>query len=128
MTANENRIYLGVVDFAEPTLLFVGHPDSFRSLARQISKRRAFTLECDSGKRRFSVAFVHVTHDDLLSRNGDRFEWRISETEAEVVVQKLLSLSALDNPGHVYLDPIHNVTGCEVVASVGEYSDDIFLS
>lgn len=115
------NIHIGLVEFAEPTLLLVGEASSFSSLAEQIAGRREVMLHCASIKDHVSLCFLPATLGDRLVRQGDRFEWQISEPQAQSVARQLRELAASDRPAHAYLDPLANESAFQIVASLGEY-------
>lgn len=114
-------LYIGIVNFLEPTFLLIGEAHSFRWLADQLTMQYSFTLEQVSGKTRAILRFIPVTSVGCLSRLGNVFEWKISLPEARQVEQQLRELASSQRPAHAYLDPIINDTGVQIVASVGEY-------
>jgi hypothetical protein len=121
MKNQPSGLYLGVVDFDDPTLLILGKPDSFLWFAAQISARRAFTLEGGPGESHASLRFVPTEGSGLLTRQGNAFEWQISALECKQVVEHLESLAARDDPRHAYLDPAFNEAGVQVTASINEW-------
>jgi hypothetical protein len=107
-------LYLGLVDFYDPTLLILGTQDSFLWLSEQISARRAFTLEGMPGKSYVSLRYVTAAGGGRMTRQGSAFEWRFSVIESDQVAGQLESLAATDQPRHAYLDPAVNETEVQI--------------
>ena len=123
MTQNHSLLQVGLVDFAEPTLLLIAFPDSILRLAEDIASRHTFDLAVSAG--RAHLRFIPIEHgDDRLSRDESDFLWFISAEKALEVVAELRGLAASVFPAHAYLDPQHNLAGVQIVASIGEYEPE----
>lgn len=117
-------LHIGIVDFAEPTLLLVGDAQSFAWLARQIDARQSIDFaEVPNQTRqvRISLRLAPRARTGCLRRRADVLDWEISAAEAQQFAQQLRELAASVLPAHAYLDPESNIAGVQVVASKGEY-------
>jgi hypothetical protein len=121
MTNEQSRLYVGVADFEQPTLLVLGKPDSLLWLSKQISARRAFALEREAGKSYASLQFLPTAGDGHLTRQGNAFEWQLSALESKQVAQQIKELAVSDCPAHAYLDPVFNEAEVQVIVSINEY-------
>jgi hypothetical protein len=116
------KIQVGLADFADPTLLLLGDAAAFRWLANEVRARREVKLGAEqSGDKRATLQVVPAETAGEFSRNGNRFSWRISSSEAETVARQLSALADSQVPAHAYIDPALDSTGVQLMASVGEY-------
>lgn len=122
---NDKKVCLqiGLVDFAEPTLLLLGDATSFSWLADCIKARQSLDfaelpfVELVNVKLKLEVAHV----GDLIQRAAT-FDWRVSLDESQQFSDQLRMLATSKAPAHAYLDPVSNSSGVQIVASLGEYS------
>lgn len=132
MTRQDSLLYVGIPDFAEPTLLLIGDEKSLSWLADQIDTRRAIRLEEMRGivsQTLITLRLVPVIKNGNLSRLGDAFDWKISAVEVEKFTLQLRELAVATSPAHIYLDPESNAADVQMVASKGEYDPEkIFVS
>jgi hypothetical protein len=123
MTHEQSSLQIGIVDFADPTLLLIGEPYSIHRLAYEIASRQEFEIAV--GQSQVRLRFVPVVcGDDRLTRKDSEFVWYISAAKAQEVVEELRGLAASAVPAHAYLDPEQNLADVEVVASIGEYKPE----
>jgi hypothetical protein len=122
MTVQQPQIHVGLPDFADPTLLLVGDAAAFRWLASELRARREVTLgKQQPGAQRASLQILPDETDGPCYRQGGDFSWRISSSEAERVARQLSGLADSQRPAHAYIDPTANLSGVQILASVGEY-------
>lgn len=118
-------MHIGLVDFAEPTLLIIGDMASLRWLAELIETRQSLDFGAAASQVKLvnvSLLLDSVRSDGDLSRDQAKFDWRISPSEAGQFAVQLRSLAASDVPAHAYLDCNSNTSGVQIVASKDEYS------
>lgn len=101
-------LYVGLVDFTDPTLLLLGEPCSFDWLANRIVERRTIELKCVLGKKIDSLVLVPVENEGYLLQMGSTLKWNMLESEANVVIQQLRELAVSASPAHAYLDTLNN--------------------
>jgi hypothetical protein len=126
MANDDFKVYVGLVDFADPTLLIVTDASGFRWLAQLIASRQSGDLSRFSSE----IELPHDTRFHLrfsdegvgLERHGSDLFWNIAPTDAGVFAAQLRSLADTDCPGHHYLDPTAGIQRIEVIASKGEYN------
>ena len=117
-------LYLGIADFAEPTLLLVGEANSLAWLAHQIETRRDIDFSKVPNvvpQPGFDLRVLPTAGDGSLMRKDKSFVWEISAQEASFFTLQLRELAASASPAHTYLDPHVNAAGVQIVASLGEY-------
>jgi F420-dependent methylenetetrahydromethanopterin dehydrogenase len=123
MTHEQSLLQIGIVDFADPTLLLIGEPYSMHRLADEIASRQEF--EITVGRSQVRLRFVPIElSDDRLTRKDSEFVWYISAAKAQEVEKVLRGLATSTVPAHAYLDPEQNLANVEVVASIGEYKPE----
>ena len=122
MTVKQLDMCVSLPGFAEPTLLLIGGAAAFQCLADGLSARHELILgESQLGNRCAVLQIVPVENQGQLSRQGERFTWQILFSEAKGVAQQLSALANSPRPAHVYIDPPVNLSGVQVLASMGEY-------
>lgn len=122
-------MHIGLADFAEPTLLILGDAASLNWLADCIEMRQAVDLSTSPLVKLVNVGLTIAPSDDgILSRNDTLFELKISPLEAQQFAEQLRALAVSKRSAHAYLDPRSNSAGVQLVASLGEYSENaVFL-
>jgi len=107
MRNDDPTLYIGMVDFNEPTLLILGDPKGLFWLADLIESRWAGKLSSLSPVIMSQRLDILVVHDDpqggLLPR-GVELQWGLSRKAAGVFPEQLRGLARSENPGHAYLD------------------------
>ena len=124
-------MHIGIVDFAEPTLLLIGEAKSFAWLARQVDSHQEVDFAKVpnlAGQVGVNLRLAPTAQAGCLRRRADVFEWEISVAEAQQVAQQLRELAASASPAHAYLDPESNIAGVQVVALKGEYDPSKLLA
>lgn len=121
MASEPTGLRLGLVEFAEPTLLLIGQPPDLAWLAIEVGSRRAFTIRGASTRSPVSLHLVPTEQAGCLTRQGSAFEWRLTIAEATVVADQLRELAAAEKPAHAYLDPAANLAEVQILVSFGEY-------
>lgn len=131
MSKYASTLYIGTVDFAEPTLLIVGDDQSILHLASYIYSRKIINLSEDPSWVKMMNTNLHLVPTDLsgdIKRLGDSFYLTISDEDAKNFSEQLWNLAASKHPAHTYLDTKADSAGVEVVVSKGEYDPaTIFL-
>lgn len=123
-------MYIGLADFAEPTLLVLGDVASLNWLADGIEMRRPIDLATSPFVKLVNVGLViaPTNEEGNLCRNDTQFKWQISPMEAQQFAKQLRALAGSESSAHAYLDPKTNTAGVQLIASLGEYSgDDAFI-
>ncbi|WP_157039845.1 hypothetical protein [Aquincola tertiaricarbonis] len=124
MKSEQHSLRAGFVDFADPTFLVLGEPESFHWLAKQIEGRCAVALDAVPGKDLARFSIVPTAQEGSVSREGSVLEWQMSSSEAVLVSQQLRVLATSSSPAHAYLDPASNLAGVQIMASRGEYDPE----
>lgn len=117
-------IGIGVVDFQDPTLLIAGDAFDIKGLASLIASSNELTIRNGDLYKLRGIQEIDITYTQGRSsfestKGGIR--WRLSNPERTRISALLHDLASSDAPAHSYLDPENNLSGFEVVASVGEY-------
>lgn len=112
MKESDMHLFIGPVDFADPTLLISGDEQSLLWLADQIESRHGFVIA------NFGVAVIPVESGGKLDEEGGEYEWRIGKEQAKESAERLRALAKAPQPGHAYLD---TDSPRQIVASKGEY-------
>jgi len=117
-------MHIGIVDFAEPTLLIVGDAASFCWLADIFDSRQSLDLSSASIATPVDVNLLlnPVEEGDDLYRDGLKFKWRFSPQKAQEFASQLRALATSSVPAHAYLDVNPCSSGVRIVASKDEYS------
>lgn len=119
-----SMLHIGVADFAEPTLLFLGDGNSLAWLADQIEAEHDIDfaeLPNVALQPNFNLRILFAERHGELRRRKAAFVWEVSAAEALHLAAQIRSLARNTSPAHTYLDPHLNLAGVEVVASLGEY-------
>lgn len=124
MKKDQHNLRAGLVDFADPTFLLLGEPESFDWLAEQIEGRCAVALDGVQGKDLARLSIVPTAQEGRVSREGSVLEWQMSYSEAVLVSQQLRELATSSSSSHAYLDPASNLAGVQIMASKGEYDPE----
>lgn len=127
MEAEEN-VFVGLAEFATPTILFLGDAVSFlkmvtwletgvraplptRELFHSVNLKLKLSLDAN-------VTAVSLTNDG-------NFSWAISAADGRKYSQLIRAMIESNIPSHVYLD-VMDSAGLEIIASIGEYEIDVF--
>lgn len=121
MTNNQHNLRVGLVDFADPTLLLLGEASSFNWLAEQIESRCAVVLECEQGSDLSRLSIAPSINEGRISKMETTLEWLMNASDAALFSQQLRQLAASPMPAHIYLDIEKNLAGLQLVASKDEY-------
>lgn len=120
-------MHIGLVDFSEPTLLFLGDVDALRWLAELIESRQSIDFAATPFASLVNVRLLLDPTDGEsgLGRSGSGFVWSISSYEASKFAEQLRELVKSKIPAHAYLDPKSNSSGVQIVVSRDEYDPNI---
>lgn len=123
---NTSALYVGIVDFSDPTLLIIGDTASLLWLGKQLESRREIDFAKESSmvhQSRVNVRVVPASTGGLTQRGGD-FVWAVSQEDARLFAEQLRGLALAPTPAHAYLDVESNNTGIQIVASKEEHDPD----
>lgn len=117
-------LYIGLADFAEPTLLILGDAESLNWLADCLEARQSIDLAKTPSVTLVNVglAISPAEGEGHLNRHDAQFDWKVSSSEAQLFSEQLRALTASGRPAHAYLDTQANNASVQVIASQGEYS------
>jgi hypothetical protein len=121
MKETDLHLFIGRMEFADPTLLISGDEQSLLWLAEQIESRQMTTLRRSNPKffvSEASVTLIPVDAPGRLDQQRGQYEWRIGEPQARDFVARLRVLAKSLSPAHAYLD---TESSLQLVASKGEY-------
>jgi hypothetical protein len=125
MPSDHLKVYFGMVDFSEPTLLILGEPSGLQWLAKLLESRWTGSLSAFSPPIELMQDIrIHVgfPEDEFGAEwRGSDLLWNISSADADTFADQLLKLADHEGPAHTYLDPKSGQKGIQVVASKGEY-------
>jgi hypothetical protein len=115
------HLFIGPLEFADPTLLISADAQSLRWLADRIESRQLTSLR--QGHPTFvvsarSITLIPVDTGGRLDERRMQYEWRIDEDQARDFVERLRVLAQSPRPAHAYLD---TESSLQIVASIGEY-------
>lgn len=125
MMKEHSMFYIGMADFSEPTLLLIGDEFSLRWFADQINagcEIQFGELPNFVRQSKIDLRLIPSASSGRLTRQGNAFNWEITEAEALQFAQQLRELADSASPAHAYLDPEINISDIQVVASKGEYN------
>jgi len=118
-------LFIGfVADFkGGPTVLMIGGPREFLTLASTIEDRRAGPItSLFHGVHLIGLdLYLSYGNKGALRRSDKDFYWTISDAEADLFWEQLRVLSESAFPAHAYLDNSSVNDGIQVMASIGEY-------
>ena len=132
MENDHPKVNIGLVDFADPTLLILSGASGFQWLAQLMESRLdGDLLKLSSGIELTCNMRLHLKFSDDaagLQRHGSDLLWNVSPSDAGVFADKLRHLADAGAPGHQYLDPTAGIQRIEVIASKGEYNPEQVFS
>ncbi len=130
MTLKLFTLYVGIADFANPTLLLAGDNTTLAWLIEKIQNREIVNLAAVPFVKVQKMLDLHITpasHKGSLKRQENIFLWDISADEAINVAAQLKELIKSPLAAHTYLDSDSNSSDFQLLASKGEYDVDKVL-
>jgi hypothetical protein len=116
-------LYIGLADFAEPTLLILGDSEGFLFLADLISSRWTGSFSSLSSTVRLGNVDVNLSYstgESGIERCGTRLCWCVPGAAVELFPEQLRALARSEGPHHAYLDT-PSKENIQIVASKSEY-------
>jgi hypothetical protein len=130
VAVNIATLLIGLADFAEPTLLILGNSASMYWLAEQVESADSIDFADAPNAKLVNVQLLleRTGESGVLVRDRSRFVWKLSAVDAAEIATKLRCLARGGVPAHAYLDLTTNSAYVEVIASINEYSDAVFVT
>jgi hypothetical protein len=126
-----DKLQIGTVEFAEPTLLIIGDEGSISWLAGTIETRRPLRFSDYPSfvdLANVDIILVPAEHEGGTKRSGNLLEWKVSAADATTFAEQLRVLASSSTPGHTYLDASSGLDVIQIMASKGEYPSSTLAS